>query len=419
MADTPTPEWMKQWQALSRQGMAAWQEMARGDAAQPMPTATAWPGFEQAAQLFSAPAGVQGESAERLVEGARNYIAFMQSMLAASAGNAQGGVGPSWMEAWREGLAAMGGEAGLFEHPAARAWRTMPAQGSDGFAQLLGAWNAMRSPPPQGADIKQWLNLPAFGLLREHQEHYQKTATAFVDYQEQMRRYNALMLDATQRGLTRFETRLAEHEEPGRQIDSMRALYDLWVDAAEEGYAEVALSPEFRQVYGALVNAQMRVRSQLQQEVERISTDLGMPTRSEINGMGERLQALRREVRERGNDEVSAALTRLQAEFAAFRKSAARPHVASDSADDSSTASVPRKTKARGAAVRTARLAPASKPAAPAKKRRAAKPASRAAKSVAASAGNFSTRIEKFAGALGKARTTTSKKPRLPKNKKY
>src|SRR4029078_4449988 len=83
----------------------------------------------------------------------------------------------------------------------------------------------------------------------------------------------------------------------GRQIDSVRALYDLWVDAAEEAYAEIALSEEFRQVYGDVGNSQMRVRSQLQQEVERIGVDLGMPTRTELNSVHKRLHDLRRELR--------------------------------------------------------------------------------------------------------------------------
>ena len=44
-------------------------------------------------------------------------------------------------------------------------------------------------------------------------------------------------------------------------MTSARALFDLWIDAAEEAYAQVALSPEFREVYGAYVNAQMRLRN--------------------------------------------------------------------------------------------------------------------------------------------------------------
>ncbi len=172
-------------------------------------------------------------------------------------------------------------------------------------------------------EAKSWLRVPAFGFLREHQEHYQKMAVALVEYQEQTSRYNALIMKASQRGFELFESKLAAREEPGRQIDSLRALYDLWVDAAEEAYAEIALSPEFREVYGELVNAQMRVRSQIQQEVERIATDFGMPTRSELDSIGQRLHDLRREVRNGSGNASGGALARevetLRREVAALK----------------------------------------------------------------------------------------------------
>src|SRR5690606_9996916 len=72
-------------------------------------------------------------------------------------------------------------------------------------------------------------------------------------------------------------------EEPGRQIETPRALFDLWIDAAEEAYAEIALSPEFRRAYADLVDAQMRVRAGLQGQVEQVCATLGMPTRTEVD----------------------------------------------------------------------------------------------------------------------------------------
>ena len=96
------------------------------------------------------------------------------------------------------------------------------------------------------------LHQPAFGFLREKQEDLQKTAQAFIDYQEQSARYDRLMLKVGERSFARFQLKLAEREEPGRQIESARALYDLWIDAAEEAYAEIALSEEFREVYAAV-----------------------------------------------------------------------------------------------------------------------------------------------------------------------
>ena len=165
-------------------------------------------------------------------------------------------------------------------------------QGAQGFEQLS------QSFAPFLAQAKQegmsWLQAPAFGYAREHQEHYQKMLAAFAEYQEALKAHNALMLQSSQRSFAIFEDKLAERGEPGRQIDSMRGLYDLWVDAAEQAYAETALTDEFRKVYGDVVNAQTRVRAQIQQEVERIGTDLGMPTRSELNSVHKRLHEVRR-----------------------------------------------------------------------------------------------------------------------------
>jgi len=322
VGESPNPDWMNQWQALARQYTNAWQDASRGAAGAQPSAAAPMEGFEQWSRLFSSGAGGQGETIERLIDSTKRYATYMQSLLAVATANAQGSNVP-WGNAFAQGFAGSGGGTPLFEHPAARAWREMAGQGGNGFASFMGA---LRAPPNADlGELKAWLNLPAFGSARQHQEHYQKMAVVTVEYQEQMSRYNALMLKASQRGFELFEGKLAEREQPGRQIESLRALYDLWVDAAEEGYAEVALSAEFREVYGALVNAQMRVRAQVQQGVEHIGSELGMPTRSELDSIGERLQALRREVRERGNgagDGLADEVARLREEFAAIKAGA-------------------------------------------------------------------------------------------------
>jgi hypothetical protein len=203
----------------------------------------------------------------------------------------------------------------------------MSGRGIKTFEQLTsGATPMLEQMQKEGLS---WLQVPAFGYAREHQEHYQKMALAFVDFQEALKKYNALIMQSSQRSFEILELKLAERSEPGRQIDSVRALYDLWVDAAEEAYAEVALSAEFRAVYGDVVNSQMRVRSQLQQEVERIGVDLGMPTRTELNSVHKRLHDLRRELRAsqeaNGHDGRDAELAAMRAEIDDLRRLVANP----------------------------------------------------------------------------------------------
>lgn len=331
------------WQAMSLKYWNAWSDATRkafGNAMPEAPAMTApWhEGFEQWSRMFAAN-GSQNEMVERLMAGAKSYFSMLQSLAAKSAGQGTTMDAQAWTDTLRESFNFPGADASLIDNPLARAMREIAGQGAKGFEQM------MENLAPFTKQAHALLGMPAFGFLREHQEQYQKFAQAMLDYQEQSNRYNALIARASRRGFELFEDKLAERGEPGRQIETVRALYDLWVDAAEEAYAEIALSPEFREVYGAVVNAQMRVRKHVQQEVERIATDLGMPTRSEIDSIGKRLHELRRESRNQGD------ITELVAEVAALRAEVERMKAAgTKSAGGGASAARPRKTTAKSAA---------------------------------------------------------------------
>jgi len=363
MSDSKSHDWSKDWQALQKQYWNAWSDLTRNQAGAATPdAATPWhEGLEQWSRMFGN-AGKQSEAAERLMASAKGYLSLMQSMLSFATGKDAGTQGMnSWLDAMRGGMnlpgfdgsmfgkmpgfdasafgkipgfdpaafAAMPGfdpasfnmpgfdAAALMNNPMAKALREISGQGIRSFEQLA-AGAAPMLQQMQGEAVS-WLKAPASGYAREHQEHYQKMALAFVDFQQAVKKYNALIMKSSQRSFEILELKLAERSEPGRQIDSVRALYDLWVDAAEEAYAEIALSEEFRQVYGDVVNSQMRVRSQLQQEVERIGVDLGMPTRTELNSVHKRLHDLRRELRDSQEAVRDADSDGRDAEIAAMR----------------------------------------------------------------------------------------------------
>ena len=366
MSDSkPVNDWLKDWQALQRQYLNAWSDLsAKASPAAPPPampfgampfagmagaapafgTPPGWhEGLEQWARLFAGSGSKQSETAERMLASAQSYVSMIQSMFGAAgqnagAGSASANPAQAWFDSLRGGFAAPNGfqipgmDADLANNPFAKALRDISGQGAKGFTEMPAAFAPFVEQMRQ--EGLSWLRVPAFGVGREHQEHYQKTALAFVEYSQALKNYNALMLKASQRGFELFEGKLAERSEPGRAIDSLRALYDLWVDAAEEAYAEVALSDDFAKVYGELANAQMRARAQIQAEVERVSTDLGMPTRSELNSVHKRLHDLRRELRDGGRtqadtSELDAEIAALQAEVKQMKRSSARDPVAS------------------------------------------------------------------------------------------
>jgi len=309
-------QWARNWEALARQAQASFPGNA--NAGQPAWSAGQASGNPWAEALFkSAPfAGgkQQSEAIEHLMSGAQGYLGMLQSMASAASGHA-GGFGNLPGSGF---LGAMTPPAAM-GNPFAAAMRSFGSQGARGFEQMMEQFSAVAGPMFDKA--KAGLHQPAFGHLREKQENLQKTAQVFIDYQEQSARYDRLMLKVGERSFARFQLKLAEREEPGRQIDSVRGLYDLWIDAAEEAYAEIALSEEFREVYAAVVDAQMRVRQQVQGEIERFCGELGMPTRSEVSSIGERLQAVRRELREEREkqDELRIEVAALNLELAALR----------------------------------------------------------------------------------------------------
>jgi class III poly(R)-hydroxyalkanoic acid synthase PhaE subunit len=290
MAGNPA-DWSGQnFEALTRQYWNAWGEALRAASGQPV-VPPGMQGWHDAVDWWSKLAHGGRSEANDLVERfnaqARHWFGQMQQVAAQFSGQDQSAA--QIANAWKQALGATG------ENPFPEIFRAMRGHGQQGLEQ----WVEDASPylDAMRREGMSWLSLPAFGVGREHQERLQALARAQVEYQEKSSAYNALMLKAGQRAFELFEDKLAEREEPGRQLASARALFDLWIDAAEESYAEIALSQEFRHVYGALVNAQMRLRSGIQKEVELASGLLGMPTRSEMDAAHRKVAELERQLR--------------------------------------------------------------------------------------------------------------------------
>lgn len=282
-------------ESLARQYWNAWGESMRQAGMPPAGTASATtagvPGWQDAVDWWSKLAhGGRGEAnaaVDRFNAQTRQWYGQMQQVAAQFAG--QQASASDITSEWKRALGAIG------ENPFPELFRTMRGQGQQGLDQ----WIEDASPYLEAwrRESSSWLGMPAFGQHREQQERWQSLTQAQIEYQQRNSAYNALMMKAGQQAYALFELKLGECEAPGRQLTSARALFDLWIDAAEEAYAQIALSPEFREVYGALVNAQMRVRAGVQREVEEIGAMFGMPTRSELDGTHRKIAELERALR--------------------------------------------------------------------------------------------------------------------------
>lgn len=348
-------DWQRNFEALTRQYWTAWGESLRAAAGQPA-APQGMPGWQDAVQWWSTLAqGGRSETndlAERFNAQARHWFGQMQQVAARFAGQDHGAADIT--RAWKQALGAAG------ENPFPEIFKAMRGQGAQGLDQ----WIDAASPYLEAfrREGMGWLSLPAFGLGREHQQRLQALARAQVDYQEQTAAYHALLAKSGERAFELFEAKLAAREEPGRQLTSARALFDLWIDAAEESYAEIALSPEFRKTYGALVNAQMRLRSGIQKEVELASGLFGMPTRSEMDAAHRKVAELERQLRR----------LRTATPAAQGQPRAATPPAAAKPVKQARPAQAARQAKA-AAPTRAARKAASSRKAAPSKARPGAK----------------------------------------------
>lgn len=309
-----------------------------------------WTGFAQQAMAgggpqWSAPAEVFGRAvpdsmsdaahaAESMAEQGRQFLEFVQAA-AARMGASEPLDATRVAELWRSSL----GEG----NPLMDALRAVNSEGARGLEQT--GRDLLELLEPMRRSVEAQLDTPAFGYSRERQQHWQGLHKAASEHVRAQADYNALLLKASQRGMEYFENKLVERSEPGRQLDSARALYDLWVDAAEEAYAEVAMSPEFRKVYAELVNTQMRLRQRIQAEAQHQAAQFGLPTREELDGTHRKIQQLTRELRE-----LRASLHAGQ-DPAAPRKPAKRTAPAAEAAPRK--AAKPAAPRSRAAAAKT------------------------------------------------------------------
>jgi polyhydroxyalkanoate synthesis regulator phasin len=281
MSDKPN-DFIDQYQAFVRAGLETWSRQ-----------------FDPASQ--SSAASPSADIMGRMFAGLSGYGDWMRSMAAGEPGAAPFAMG---------GVPPFGGSG-------AAPFGYGPPPGAAPFG--YGAPPGAGMPPPGTEHFDEWarvareaLSIPAFGLTREQQEEQQALFRAWIDYAEHYARFQALLQGVNERA----GAALREQPAP-KDAESMRSVYDRWVNLAEENYGEAALSDEFREVYAALVNAQMRLKVLQQKQVERVTRQAGMPTRTEVDSLGERLQAMRRELRQMHG--LVAEVEALRAEVAVLR----------------------------------------------------------------------------------------------------
>jgi hypothetical protein len=283
-----TGDFIKDWQGLAQQSWDAWMRQMQPPAAAPPPG---------------------NEAFERTLSGLKGCFDWMQGVAAAGASQP----GTDWQTLLRSW-------AGSGNQPFTQAFNGIDNAAAQGFVQQWQAW--LQSMQSGGFAMPAATNgpVPGFGLHREQLMQQQDLVAAIQAALEANARYQELIQRANTQGLERLQAALAKRDASSPPIESLKALYDMWVDAAESAYAEIALSDDFRAAYGEMVNSQMRVRQLQQRQTGQWCRELGVPTREEVSSLGERLQQLRRDMRKQGSGDAAVEILALRREVTALQR---------------------------------------------------------------------------------------------------
>ena len=85
----------------------------------------------------------------------------------------------------------------------------------------------------------------------------------------------------------------------GGQLTDLRKLYDLWIDCAEEAYAQVAHSDAFARSVSEAINATVGLHTQGERQLQLWARAAGLATREEIDALARRIDEFEQSGRRR------------------------------------------------------------------------------------------------------------------------
>ena len=139
-------------------------------------------------------------------------------------------------------------------------------------------------------------DLPWPGPWRLTQASHEQLVAATARYQRAAQKFGSLLAAVAADAFDRLVAATADQDESLPAVTSLRGLHALWVDCGEQAYATAAHGGEFAAALAELLAATVELQSARQRLTEEWSQAFGMPTRTEVDAIGERLHALQRRI---------------------------------------------------------------------------------------------------------------------------
>jgi class III poly(R)-hydroxyalkanoic acid synthase PhaE subunit len=276
---------------------------------------------------------------QRFVEQGKHYFQFNEALLKNLQSMSAGNAGPEqWQQFWEQTLAGLRSNMGQFTnlggfYDPIQQWQkfassTAPMPGMDwmtgsdwmkNFANMPG----MSGMPNMGnmGNMGNWqeqaqkmLGMPGVGYTREWQEDMQKMARLWMEHQQASQEYAEALSKVGSDTVNRLQSKLMSLTGSENPVSTLRELYDLWVDCAEDAYAELVNSDEYSQINARLVNTLMAYKQQARRMIDDTLGMMNMPTRRELDSVHKRLHDVKKQ------QNAAPDVSGLQAEVAALRQ---------------------------------------------------------------------------------------------------
>ncbi len=140
----------------------------------------------------------------------------------------------------------------------------------------------------------KYSSIPGVGTNRESLQQIQEGVRLMGEYQQISHEFNILMNKVGVEALEVMRLMIIEMAERGEEINSLKELYNLWVDCNEKAYAEYVYTDEYSELYGRLSNALMAVKQHYGKVIDQMLSRLNLPTKNGVNTMLKRQQELKR-----------------------------------------------------------------------------------------------------------------------------
>ena len=308
------------WLDAQRKYWNAWMDMTRqvgGAAAAKQVPDNPWAAaldqwWKAVSPMTSGSAPMLQDFFDKLIAMGRSYFSMAEQLaVMPGEGKKTGDAVSDWLDQMRKACDVWGASLGTQQDPHMRDFMSFWDMPLDTWQRTASSFSPfpgdfLKAVHAEGADalagdmrehLDRFLSMPGVGYSRESQEQYQQLARLVLDYQKAMQDYAIALSKVGVKSMDRFQEKLNETTASGEPVTSLRAFYDLWVDACEEVYGDYAMSGEYSEMYGEMVNALMAVKHHGSLLVDEMLESMNMPTHREINTLHHRLHEMRRDYR--------------------------------------------------------------------------------------------------------------------------